>query len=114
VGIHDISPLVSSGDSVNDYIGLLDLCRMRLLNSYNCPMEIFQMRDNCSNYSKYKGKRKPRCCGGEGCNTCWKIYNDYQKNKSQISNFTLKLDLSYALNNYFNSSAWKSLIKHSI
>jgi hypothetical protein len=28
----------------------------------------------CKTHNKYKGKRKPRCCGGIGCWSCWRIY----------------------------------------
>jgi hypothetical protein len=23
---------------------------------------------------EYAGKREPRCCGGKGCQTCWRVY----------------------------------------
>lgn len=33
------------------------------------------MKEKCKNVSRYKGIREPKCCGGEGCKACWKIYN---------------------------------------
>lgn len=29
----------------------------------------------CSSAKKYKGIKAPKCVGGVGCHTCWKIYN---------------------------------------
>jgi hypothetical protein len=35
-----------------------------------------KLPDSCkSAYKNYTGKRKPRCCGGTGCQRCWKIYD---------------------------------------
>jgi hypothetical protein len=30
----------------------------------------------CSGSYRYRGITKPRCCGGAGCEACWKIYRD--------------------------------------
>lgn len=35
------------------------------------------LKGNC-NSRTYQGKRKPRCCGGQGCRTCWLIYEQTQ------------------------------------
>ena len=28
----------------------------------------------CGSVKRYTGLRKPRCCGGTGCQACWNIY----------------------------------------
>lgn len=28
----------------------------------------------CKGYKKYNGIMPPKCCGGEGCQVCWLIY----------------------------------------
>ncbi len=52
--------------------------------------------------NRYKGFRKPRCCGGQGCQTCWSLYiqddsifyqNKEKKNFTQ-TDFTVILDRS--------------------
>ncbi len=32
------------------------------------------MKESCKSVKAYKGTRPPKCCGGEGCKECWKIY----------------------------------------
>jgi len=36
------------------------------------------MKETCKNASRYKGKTKPKCCGGKGCKACWNTYEDAQ------------------------------------
>lgn len=33
-------------------------------------------KEKCPNYKRYKGKQKPRCLGGRGCESCWDKYNN--------------------------------------
>ncbi len=32
----------------------------------------------CKTWKKYKGVRRPQCCGGMGCRCCWLIYEQAQ------------------------------------
>ena len=60
-------------------------------------VKIKNLAKDCG-WDRYKGLRKPRCCEGRGCQTCWLIYqgvkaNPTKKNFTQ-TDFTIILDRS--------------------